>query len=210
MATAPKFEAVIDADISRFMRKAATIDKTIRDMASGVIVDIGADISGFMRRAATVENTIVDIERENPTIIIDANTRDFTRATREVNKQTDKLSRRITEARIGADIGSFESRMVEVSRALAEAGETVTPRIEADITEFTRDITQVQDRLREIARSTADPQVEADIAGFMAQMAAVQTQLDIVTREHDVDIRADTGSARARLALLMLQIRGMT
>ena len=210
MATAPKFEAVIDADISKFMRKAATIDKTIRDMASGVIVDIGADISGFMRRAATVESTIADIERENPTIIIDANTRDFTRATREVNNQTNKLSRRITEARIGADIGSFESRMVEVSRALAEAGETVTPRIEADITEFTRDITQVQDRMREIARSTADPQVEADIAGFMAQMAAVQSQLDIVTREHDIDIRADTGTARAKLALLMLQIRAMT
>lgn len=210
MATAPKFEAVIDADISKFMRKAATIDKTIRDMASGVIVDIGADISGFMRRAATVESTIAEIERENPTIIIDANTRDFTRATREVNNQTDKLSRRITEARIGADIGSFESRMVEVARSLAEAGETVTPRIEADITEFTRDITTVQSRMREIARSTADPQVEADIAGFMAQMALVEARLSDVIETHDINIRADTGSARARLAVLALQIRGMT
>src|SRR5690606_16516846 len=59
-------------------------------------------------------------------------------------------------------------------------------------------------------RSTADPEVEADIAGFMAQMALVQAQLNSVAQIHDIDIRADTGSAHARLSALWLQIQSLT
>lgn len=238
MAITPRFEANIGADISSFMKKAATVDKTILKMASGVIVDIDANISNFMSRAATVETSIADLNRgvdiqingdisdlqsaiaeanaglaglnNDSTININGNSSNFDNAVNHVNKQKNTLSRRITEARIGADIGTFESRMVEVSRALAEAGETVTPEIELEMTRFTRDINEVQNRMREIARSTADPQVEADITGFMAQMAAVQAQLDIVTREHDVDIRVDAGGASARLSALWLQIRSLT
>ena len=238
MAVTPRFNADIGADIKDFIRKAATVDKTIKDMASGVIIDIGANISNFMSRAATVDNRMEELNRvaeiridgdisnlqnaiaeanaglaglnNDSTININGNSSNFDNAANSVNKQTNKLSRRITEAQIGADIGSFENKMVEVMRSLTDAGDTVTPRIEADITQFTREIMNVQDRMREIARSTANPEVEANIAGFMAQMLAVQAQLDIVTREHDIDIRADTGGAQARIAALWLQIKGLT
>lgn len=238
MAIAPKFNAIIDADISKFMKKAATVNKTIQKMASEVIVDIGANITDFMANATTVEREIENLDRgtevtirgdvsnlqqaiaeanaglaglnNDTTININGNNSNFNNAVQNVNRQTNTLSRRITEAQIGADISSFEDRMVEVTRALADADDTVTPRIEADINSFMRDITKVQDRMREVARSTASPEVEADIAGFMAQMSAVEAQLDLVTRTHDVDIRADTGSASARISALWLQVRALT
>ncbi|KAA0956627.1 hypothetical protein FQ085_11580 [Planococcus sp. ANT_H30] len=236
MTITPRFNATIDADISKFMQKAATVNKTMQKMASEVIVDIGANISEFMTQAQRVQSTMADINNDSSTVNINANTTDlqaaiaeararlaelnsdttiningdssnFNNAANSVNRQTNSLSRRVTEARIKADIGGFESRMVKVARALAEAGETVTPAIELEIGEFSRDILQVQDRMREIARTTADPQVEADIGGFMAQMALVQAQLANVTETHDIDIRADTGNVTARLALLRLQLQ---
>ncbi|ANU28460.1 phage tail protein [Planococcus versutus] len=238
MAITPKFNATIDADISKFMKKAATVNKTIQKMASEVIVDIGANITDFMANATTVERQIENLDRgtevtirgdvsnlqqaiaeanaglagldDDSTININGNSSNFDNAVRGVNRQTNTLSRRITEAQIGADIGQFENRMVEVVRALADADDTVTPRIEADINSFMRDISDVQDRMRQVARSTASPEVEADIAGFMAQMASVESQLDLVTRTHDVNIRADTGSASARISALWLQVRALT
>lgn len=238
MAITPRFEADIGADISKFMRNMATVDRKIRDAASGVIIGIGANIRDFMSDVESVRSEIEhlnrgadiringdisDLERaiaeanaglvglnNDSTININGNSSNFDRAARDVSRQTNTLSRRITEARIGADIGSFESRMVEVVRSLAETGETVTPEIELEMTRFTRDINDVQSRMREIARSTANPQVEADIAGFMAQMAMVQAQLADVTEVHDIDIRADTGRVTARLSILWLQLRAFT
>lgn len=238
MTITPRFEADIGADISKFMQRANTVDKKIRELATGVVVDVTANIREFMSDASVVQSTVADITRdvditvtgdisdfqreiaeanaeltalrESAEVNINGNRSGFDDAARGVRRETNSLRRRITEARIGADIGSFENRMVDVMRSLTEAGDTVTPRIEADVTDFTRDITNVQDRMREIARTTADPEVEADIAGFMAQMALVQAQLNGVIQTHDIDIRADTGSAHARLSALWLQIRSLT
>ncbi|WP_416144901.1 hypothetical protein [Planococcus koreensis] len=238
MTITPRFEANIGADISKFMQKANEVDAKIREMATGVIIDITAQIQDFMSDVDTVQSTINNIDRtvdvtvngnitdleraiteahaqisalnDSATVNINGNDSNFNNAVENVNRTTSNLSRRVTQARIGADIGDFERRMVDVARALTEADDTVTPQIELEMTNFTRDIIEVQDRMREVARTTADPQVEADIAGFMAQMAAVQAQLEVVTREHDVDIRVDAGGASARLAALWLQIKALT
>lgn len=235
MAIAPKFNAIIDADISKFMKKAATVNKTIQKMASEVIVDIGANITDFMANAATVEREIENLDRgtevtirgdvsnlqqaiaeanaglaglnNDSTININGNSSNFDNAVRNVNRQTNTLSRRVTEARIGADISPFEDRMVEVVRALTAADDTVTPRIEADINSFMRDITKVQDRMREVARSSASPEVEADIAGFMAQIAVVEAQLNAVADRHDVDIDADIGGFLRGAAIVSARAR---
>lgn len=238
MTITPRFEANIGADISKFMQKANEVDAKIREMATGVIVDITAQIQDFMSDANRVQDTINDIDRtvdvtvngnitdleravteanaqiaalnDSATVNINGNNTNFNNAASDVNRATRNLRRRVTEARIGADIGEFENRMVRVTRALTEADGTVTPRIQLDIDEFQREILEVEDRMREVARSTADPEVEADIAGFMAQMALVQAQLNSVAQIHDIDIRADTGSAHARLSALWLQIRSLT
>lgn len=206
MAVAPKFNASIDADISKFMRKLEAVDRTIREAASGAIVNIGADIRDFVSNATTVQSTIADINRDNSTININANASNFNRVARDVENQTSKLSRKVTEARIGANIGSFENKMVDVMRALTDANDTVTPEIKADITEFTREITTVQSRMREIARSTANPQVEADIAGFMAQIALVEAELNSVIQLHDVEIDADISGFRRGAAIVKAQV----
>lgn len=199
----------IDANITEFQQQAAQLQALITGFSQDVEINVNGDITDLERALQEVNAQIAELNN-NSTIDINGNNSNFNNAANSVNRQTNSLGRRITEARIGADIGSFESRMVEVARALEQAGDTVTPQIELEMTRFTRDIVEVQDRMREIARSTADPQVEAHIAGFMAQMAAVQAQLDVVTREHDVDIRVDAGGASARLAALWLQIKALT
>lgn len=238
MTITPRFEANIGADISKFMQKANEVDAKIRELATGVVVDISANIQNFMSDASRVQDTINDIDRtvdvtvngntsdleraiaeanahiatlnDSATININGNNSNFNSAAGNVNRTTRSLSRRVTEARIGADIGDFERQMVDVVRALTDADDTVTPQIELDINEFQRDILTVEDRMREVARSTTDPNVEADIAGFMAQMALVQATLNGVIQTHDIDIRADTGSAMARISLLWLQLKALT
>lgn len=230
-----RFTADILADIKDFQRKLKEVDKSIRKAALGVTIPININTTDFDRGAAevnamitqlsgdvdvNVNGDISDLQRAvtearaallalqgDTTITINANSSDFNAAANDVNRQTNNLSRKITEARIGADIGSFEKKMIEVTRALTEAGDTVTPEIRAETAQFNRDILMVQERMREIARSTADPQVEADIAGFMAQMGAVQAQLSALNERHDVDITADATGFFVTAARVNRQVR---
>lgn len=230
-----RFTADILADIKDFQRKLKEVDKSIRKAALGVTIPININTTDFDRGAAevnamitqlssdvdiNVNGDITDLQRAvtearaallalqgDTTITINANSSDFNATANDVNRQTNNLSRKITEARIGADIGSFEKKMIEVTRTLTEAGDTVTPEIRAETAQFNREILMVQERMREIARSTADPQVEADIAGFMAQMGAVQAQLSALNERHDVDITADATGFFATAARVNRQVR---
>lgn len=196
----------VDMDSSRFNQGAAEVNALISQLQNDVNVNVNGDASDLQRAVAEANAALVALN-ENSTVIIDANTSGFNAGANNVQRQTSNLSRKITEARIGADIGSFEKKMIEVTRALTEAGDTVTPEITADISEFQREILTVQDRMREIARSTASPEVEADIAGFMAQMGAVQAQLTALTQEHDVDIDANATGFFATAARVNRQVR---
>lgn len=230
-----RFTADIKADIKDFQRKLSDVDRAIRKAALGVTIPVKIDTTDFNRGAAevnalisqmsndvevNVNGDVSDLQRavaeaqaalatlqNDSTIIIDADTSGFNSGANNVQRQTNNLSRKITEARIGADIGSFEKKMIEVTRALTEAGDTVTPEIRADISEFNREILSVQDRMREIARSSASPEVEADIAGFMAQIGAVQAQLADLNERHDVDIDADATGFFATAARVNRQVR---
>lgn len=230
-----RFTADILADIKDFQRKLKEVDKSIRKAALGVTIPIKINTTDFDRGAAevnaritqlsgdvdiNVNGDITDLQRAvtearaallalqgDTTITINGNSSGFNAAANNVERQTNNLSRKITEARIGADIGSFEKKMIEVTRALTEAGDTVTPEIRADTAQFQREILMVQERMREISRSTADPQVEADIAGFMAQMGAVQAQLSALNDRHDVDITADATGFFATAARVNRQVR---
>lgn len=144
MAVAPKFEAVIDADISKFMKKAATINKTIKDMASGVVVDIGADISGFMRRAATVQATVANIENSNPTVNVNANTAGF-----------------IAQAAV----------VQATSATIASATPTVT--VDADTAAATAQITTFMARMRAMTARNLIVKLKASWQNYQAVMGAM-------------------------------------
>lgn len=141
MAIDARFNATIDADISKFMKKAATVDKTIKQMATGVIVDIGADISNFMRRAATVEATVEHLASAEPTITVDANTAGFM-----------------------AQAAAVEA----AATAIGSAEPTVT--VDADTTAATVQVTTMMARLRAITARNLIVRVQASWNNYQAVM----------------------------------------
>lgn len=179
-----RFNATIGANIREFVNRAATVDQTIREMATGVIVDVGANIQEFMSESTTVQAVVAEITRGENNVSIDATVREAISAIATVETAVQAVTGGDNDVEIDANIGGFLRGAAQVrAQTLAFARERIVIPINTrwnnykntmgQIANFSRSLGEIGAMTAggiKIAMSPAIVPVLASVVGLVGQL----------------------------------------
>lgn len=178
------FNAVIGANIREFVNRAATVDRTIREMATGAVVDVGANIGEFMSEATTVQTVVSEITRGENNVSIDATVREAISSIATVEAAVQAVTGGDNDVEIDANIGGFLRGAAQVrAQTLAFARERIVIPINTrwnnykntmgQIANFSRSLGEIGTMTAggiKIAMSPAIVPVLASVVGLVGQL----------------------------------------
>lgn len=199
MAT-ERFDARIGANIREFQRKMRQVDEQMRELATGVSVEINLALSEFYAELARVRSQLADLEAEKVQIEIDAILKDFKRKLLQVRTLAENLDNDKVDIKVTLDLDVFYTQILMVEaelKALERAGAKIKVRTDND--GLVSDLTEVEALLLAIRNVNID--ISADIKNFLRGAKRVQQKGQELERKNIiVKIWADYTNAMKKYA----------
>lgn len=171
--TTERFNAEVGADIREFQRKMRQVDEQMRELATGVSVEINLALSEFYAEIARVNSQLADLEAEKVQIEIEAIITDFKKKLLQVRTLAENLDNESIDIEVTLDLDVFylQVRMVEAElKALERMGADI--KIKSSTSGIKSDVTEVESLLASIR--DANIEIGADIKQFLRGAAIVK------------------------------------
>ncbi|WP_431811388.1 hypothetical protein [Lysinibacillus sp. FW12] len=178
-----RFKAEVDADIQRFKRKMAEVDRQMHELATGVSVEINASINEFMQKVQQVQAQLQKLDATEATVEIEAMLNDFMRDLLQVRALAQDLDGESIKIKVSLDMDVFYTQILMIQAELAALGNR---SVDVDISTHSggalTDLARVEALLTSIRDVTVD--IRADIGNFMAGAAVVNQQANALDRRN--------------------------
>ncbi|WP_342535739.1 hypothetical protein MHI04_11030 [Lysinibacillus sp. FSL K6-1151] len=192
-----RFKAEVDADIQRFKRKMAEVDRQMHELATGVSVEINASINEFMQKVQQVQAQLQKLDATEATVEIEAMLNDFMRDILQVRALAQDLDGESIKIKVSLDMDVFYSQILMVQAELDALGRQ-SVEVDVDLNMHSNgavaDLATIEALLTSIRDVTVD--IKADISNFMTGAAIVNQQANRLDRRNIIiKIWADYTSA---------------
>ncbi|UYB50165.1 hypothetical protein OCI51_26530 (plasmid) [Lysinibacillus capsici] len=180
-----RFKAEVDADIQRFKRKMAEVDRQMHELATGVSVEINASINEFMQKVQQVQAQLQKLDATEATVEIEAILNDFMQDILQAKALAQDLDGESIKIKVSLDMDVFYTQILMVQAELAALGNQ-SVEVDVDLNTHTggalSDLTTVEALLAAIRDVTIN--IRADISNFMAGAAIVNHQANKLDRKN--------------------------
>lgn len=168
--TVERFNAEVGADIREFKRKMREVDQQIRELATGVDVEIRAEINDFLQ----------DVER--------------------VQMEIDKLDATHADVEIRAVINDFLQDLLQVKALAQELdGNNIDVKIVLDTDLFYTQLSMIHAEIAALEREAVKVKVDIDSESIAAEIARIQILLASLTNDPNIHISTNSISAVRQL-----------
>lgn len=180
-----RFKAEVDADIADFKRKMIEVDRQMRELATGVSVEINASINEFMEKVQQVQAQLQKLDATEATVEIEAIINDFMQDILRAKALAQDLDGESIKIKVTLDMDVFYTQILMIQAELAALG---SQSVEVDVDLNTHsggaltDLARVEALLTSIRDVTVD--IRADIGNFMAGAAVVNQQANALDRRN--------------------------
>ncbi|GLC89329.1 hypothetical protein [Lysinibacillus piscis] len=191
-----RFKAEVDADIKRFKRKMVEVDRQMRELATGVSVEINASINEFVAKVQQVQAQLQQLDATQATVEIEAILNDFMQDILRAKALAQDLDKESIKIKVHLDMDVFYTQILMVQAELAALGNsstTATVNLNAHTGGAIADLTTVETLLAAIRDVTID--IRADISDFLAGVVVVDRQSKKIKKNIVIKIWADYTNA---------------
>lgn len=180
-----RFKAEVDADIQRFKRKMAEVDRQMHELATGVSVEINASINEFMQKVQQVQAQLQKLDATEATVEIEAILNDFMQDILQAKALAQDLDGESIKIKVSFDMDVFYSQILMVQAEL-EALSRQSVEVDVDLNMHSNgavaDLATIEALLTSIRDATVD--IKADISNFMTGAAIVNQQANKLDRKN--------------------------
>jgi phage-related protein len=186
-----RFKAEVDADILSFKRKMAEVDRQMRDLATGVSVEINASINEFITKVHQVQAQLQKLDATEATVEIDAKLNDFMRDLLQVRALAQEMDGETIKVKTLLDADVFYTQLMMI-RAEIDAIERERAKIEVEMSlgSFMRDYARVETLLAQLSSQSGDIKIDIDFSEVIAAIHEVKLAI-LALKDVTVDIHAD-------------------
>lgn len=199
--TTERFNAEVGADISEFRRKMQQVDEQMRELATGVSVEINLALTEFYAEIARVKSVLADLEADKVSIEIEAALNDLMADLLQVRS----LAQDLDGESIKIDIHLDDNVTNEIIRLLYElealGKEKVKIRVDLDTQVFYTQLLMVRAELQALEREVINIKIDIDSGAVLADIALIRAQLDaLINNAATITVDANTLQALLQLS----------
>lgn len=168
-----KFEAVVGAGIEEFKRKMREVDSIMRNLATGVAVDITINSAQVMAEIAQVERKLDQLDGRNINVRVDLNSASLN--TINLNGQTVNVD--VDSAEVLRKLEQVQEKMREIAR------ERVNVIVDLDLVQFLAHKAILEAHIAQLKATRIEIDVTADLTQFQLQSALLQAQINALNQQ---------------------------
>lgn len=180
-----RFKAEVDADIQRFKRKMAEVDRQMHELATGVSVEINASINEFMQKVQQVQAQLQKLDATKATVEIEAILNDFMQDILQAKALAQDLDGESIKVKVTLDMDVFYTQILMVQAELAALGNQ-SVEVDVDLNMHSNgavaDLATIEALLTALRDTTVD--IKADISNFLAGAAVVNQTANALDRRN--------------------------
>ncbi|QCR33123.1 hypothetical protein [Lysinibacillus sp. SGAir0095] len=168
-----KFEAVVGAGIEEFKRKMREVNEIMRNLATGVTVDININTAHVMSEIAQVERKLDRLDGRNIDVRVDLNSANLN----AVNLNGRSINVDVDSAEVIRKLEQVQQRMREIAR------ERINVIVDLDLVQFLAQQRILEAHIAQLKLTRIEIDVTADLTQFRLQSALLQAQINALNQQ---------------------------
>lgn len=186
-----RFKAEVDADIKDFKRKMAEVDRQMRELATGVSVEINASINEFITKVQQVQARLQQLDATQATVEIEAILNDFMQDILRAKALAQDLDKESIKIKVHLEMDAFYTQLSMIRAEIdALERERVKVNVEISLGSFMMDYAQIQSLLAHLSGQSGSIKIDVDFSEVIAAIHEVKLAI-LALKDVTIDIHAD-------------------
>lgn len=178
MVTTERFEAYVGADIKEFQRKMRKVDQEIRDLATGVDVDLDLATADFYAEMQAVQRELEKLDNEDAMVEVELAYKEFMRDLMLMYSLVEQIDDKDIDVEVDAIINDFRRKLLQ-AKALAQDldSKDIDVDVYLDTKAFYRNYLKVSASIALLRAKDIWVTIKADYQNFQHAMGRIVSQM---------------------------------